>query len=213
MYEDVDSIKPGTGRIAVTSRISGITGGVWNVTATPVPRNDSDPRRRAAALSGCLPQRASVHTRFHALAQGPGVHAWSWPVLLGLGAVLAILVQALFLTRQGIDPAVPVWLTVLANAVGGVCARLWSLALNRQPLSGFFKTGACIQGFLAGALATIIVGSLVVGLPTGRILDATAVGLFFGMTLGRTGCFFSGCCYGRPTASRWGLWGTAPAFV
>jgi phosphatidylglycerol:prolipoprotein diacylglycerol transferase len=26
------------------------------------------------------------------------------------------------------------------------------------------------------------------------------------MAIGRIGCFLSGCCTGRPTASRWGLW-------
>ncbi len=34
----------------------------------------------------------------------------------------------------------------------------------------------------------------------------TAPGLMFGMAVGRYGCFFGGCCAGRPTASRWGLW-------
>ncbi|UKA68377.1 prolipoprotein diacylglyceryl transferase [Arthrobacter sp. FW306-05-C] len=97
------------------------------------------------------------------------------------------------------------WLTVLANGVGAAGARLWSLILNGQALKSYFKTGACIQGFLAAALSTIILGSLVFGLPTGRVVDATAAGLFFGMALGRAGCFFSRCCYGRPTDSRWGL--------
>ncbi|MCO4254474.1 prolipoprotein diacylglyceryl transferase [Pseudarthrobacter cellobiosi] len=205
-YEDVDSVTPGIGRIAVTSRVSGITGGAWDVKATPVARAARDAQRTAAALPGQRPERTTVHTRFDALAQGPGVHLSSWPLLVALGAVLAVVLQAMFLTAQGIDPAGPVWLTVLANAVGGVGARLWSLALNRQPLSSFLKTGACIQGFLAGALATIIIGALVFGWPVGRILDATAAGLFFGMAVGRPGCFFTGCCYGRPTASRWGLW-------
>ena len=26
------------------------------------------------------------------------------------------------------------------------------------------------------------------------------------MTIGRPGCFLGGCCAGRPTLSRWGLW-------
>jgi phosphatidylglycerol:prolipoprotein diacylglycerol transferase len=43
-------------------------------------------------------------------------------------------------------------------------------------------------------------------LPIGVILDATAPGLFFGMAVGRLGCFFTGCCAGRPTASRFGVW-------
>ena len=40
----------------------------------------------------------------------------------------------------------------------------------------------------------------------GRVLDATAPGIFFGLAVGRPGCFLSGCCAGRPTTSRWGLW-------
>lgn len=205
-YEDVDSVMPGIGRIAVTSRISGITGGLWDVTATPMRRAEGNRRRPAAVLPGQATERTTVHTRFEALIHGPGVHLLSWPLLVALGAVLAVFLEALFLAAQGIDPAGPVWLTVLASGVGGVGARLWNLVLHRQPLSNFVKTGACIQGFLAGALATIIIGSLAFGWPVGRILDATAAGLFFGLAVGRPGCFFTGCCYGRPTASRWGLW-------
>ena len=44
------------------------------------------------------------------------------------------------------------------------------------------------------------------GLPMGTFLDASTPGLFLGMAIGRPGCFFTGCCVGRPTASRWGLW-------
>jgi phosphatidylglycerol:prolipoprotein diacylglycerol transferase len=40
----------------------------------------------------------------------------------------------------------------------------------------------------------------------GPLLDASAPGLFFGLAIGRIGCFVAGCCGGRPTPSRWGLW-------
>ncbi|MCO4265211.1 prolipoprotein diacylglyceryl transferase [Pseudarthrobacter sp. MDT3-26] len=206
-YEDVDSIRLGTGRIAVTSRVTGISAGTWNLTLSPVPRAEraASPAARTA-LPGTAPASSTAQTRFAALAQGPGVNLASWPLLVGSGAILAVVLQAIFLTLQGIDPVGALWLTVLANTVGGVGARLWWLALKRQPLSNFLQAGACIQGFLAGALATVIIGSLIFGLPVGRILDATAAGLFFAMALGRPGCFFTGCCAGRPTASRWGRW-------
>jgi phosphatidylglycerol---prolipoprotein diacylglyceryl transferase len=64
----------------------------------------------------------------------------------------------------------------------------------------------CIQGFVLGAIVTMIIGAELVGLPVGRLLDVTAPGLLLGMTVGRFGCYFGGCCAGRPTASRWGLW-------
>lgn len=34
----------------------------------------------------------------------------------------------------------------------------------------------------------------------------TAPALLLVMAIGRPGCFWAGCCTGRPTASRWGLW-------
>lgn len=30
--------------------------------------------------------------------------------------------------------------------------------------------------------------------------------LMLGIAVGRTGCFWAGCCVGRPTDSRWGTW-------
>ncbi len=38
------------------------------------------------------------------------------------------------------------------------------------------------------------------------MLDATAPGLFFAVAIGRVGCFLTGCCAGRCTSSRWGVW-------
>lgn len=64
----------------------------------------------------------------------------------------------------------------------------------------------CIQGFVLAATATMAIGAWLSGVGVGLLLDLTAAGLMFGMTIGRFGCFFSGCCVGRPTASRWGVW-------
>jgi len=49
-------------------------------------------------------------------------------------------------------------------------------------------------------------GSLLLGLPPGPVLDVTAPGLLLGMMVGRFGCLLGGCCAGRPTSSRWGVW-------
>jgi phosphatidylglycerol:prolipoprotein diacylglycerol transferase len=64
----------------------------------------------------------------------------------------------------------------------------------------------CIQGFVIAALATATVGAIAEGISVSCFLDLTAPALFIGMAIGRVGCFFGGCCAGRPTASRWGLW-------
>jgi len=66
--------------------------------------------------------------------------------------------------------------------------------------------GWCIQGLLTGVVVVLVAGSLLAHLDLGTILDLTAPGLFMGMAVGRVGCFFAGCCAGRPTASWWGVW-------
>jgi len=66
--------------------------------------------------------------------------------------------------------------------------------------------GWCIQGFLVGFLAVVTAGLVIGRLPVPVVLDASTPGLFLGLAAGRVGCFFGGCCYGRPTRSRWGVW-------
>lgn len=105
----------------------------------------------------------------------------------------------------------------MASLVGLVGAKVYYLAghlLMRRflpryrddPPPSLATPGMCIQGFVAGAGGALMVGALAAGISVGRVLDVTTPGLFFGMTIGRFGCFFGGCCVGRPTVSRWGLW-------
>jgi phosphatidylglycerol---prolipoprotein diacylglyceryl transferase len=44
------------------------------------------------------------------------------------------------------------------------------------------------------------------GLPKGAFLSAATPALLIGMGIGRHACFWAGCCTGRPTASRRGIW-------
>jgi phosphatidylglycerol:prolipoprotein diacylglycerol transferase len=48
------------------------------------------------------------------------------------------------------------------------------------------------------------------GLPFLKTCDILAPGLALGESLGRIGCFFAGCCYGRPTDLPWGVTFTHP---
>ncbi len=206
--EEITGIVPDTGRIAVTTRQEVAAAGRWQVTARPVPPKKGKDSGPADTGRAKLPpaSTAVVGTKFGALAQGPGVHVFAWPALIACGALLAIMIQAILLVRAGL----PLWGAVLTDlaacAVGILGARLWFLALHLLPLRGLLKAGACIQGFLVGAFATMIIGALAQHLPPGALFDAAAPGLFLGMAVGRPGCFFTGCCYGRPTPTRWGLW-------
>jgi phosphatidylglycerol:prolipoprotein diacylglycerol transferase len=209
-FERVDGIATGCGRVAITTRISGVNQGRWRIAATPVrPGTIGCPTATRGAMVETRSRHwdLSAHTRLAALAYGPGVRVWAWPALVGLGVVMALVIQAMLLGRAHVNVAAVAAISVGASLVGFPCARLWYLVQNRKPLRDFRQpAGACIQGFLAGGLGALAIAVAVSGLPLAAILDASTPGLFLGMAVGRPGCWLTGCCAGRPTASRWGLW-------
>ncbi len=61
-------------------------------------------------------------------------------------------------------------------------------------------------GFAAGLALTAALLPGLRGEPAGAYLDAAAPGLLYGVAAGRLGCLLGGCCAGRPTGSRFGVW-------
>lgn len=206
--EHVEGITEDSGRIAVTTRVQGINAGSWRVTASPVEQGGTQTRAaRAGSKPGRLPRQVeTVRTRLAPLVQGPGVRVTAWPALVGLGAVVAIALQALLVARAGLDVGVALVISLIACVLGAVGAKVWYLVLHRMHPRHFVTAGACIQGFLVGGIGALAIGVAAFRLPVGTLLDVTAPGLFFGMAIGRPGCFLTGCCAGRPTSSRWALW-------
>ena len=204
--ETVDPVLPGSGRIAVTTRVSDVAPGDWHVTAAAV----RDPRDRAgAARRPGLPNGSSSGvTGFAPIirVRAPGARLGAWPALVSLGVVIALVTQSRLAAHAHLDGGGVLVTSLTASVVGLVTAKLYYLIEHRDTRQDALTAGMCIQGFVLGAIATLAGGGLLTDMPVGRLLDATAPGLLFGMTVGRFGCFFGGCCAGRPTASRWGLW-------
>lgn len=196
-----DGLQPGTGRVTVTARPQGVTGGEWKVLAAPV-----EDAATPDAIKKLPRLVIGTTTSYGHLSQGPGVRLSAWPVLVSLGAVVAVALQAVLAARAGIAVGAVLVLSLLACLLGFVGGKVWYLVLHRRHPREFLRAGACIQGFLLVAFGVLAGGALVSGLPVGALLDATAPGAMLGMAVGRPGCFLTGCCTGRPTASRWGLW-------
>ncbi|MFF5990682.1 prolipoprotein diacylglyceryl transferase family protein [Prauserella flavalba] len=198
--EGFDGLEPGSGRAAITTRALGINPGEWRVTAMSAERS-------AAPTSMRLPRRViSTATTFGQLAQGPAVRLAAWPTLVGMGAVVAVVFQALLAGRAGIDVAAVLVMSLIGCILGFVGGKAYYLVLHHKHPRQFLSAGACIQGFLLVALGVIAVGAAALGIPIGVLLDTTAPGVFLGMAVGRPGCWLTGCCAGRPTSSRWGMW-------
>ncbi len=221
--ETVEGILPGSGPISVTPQIREINPGEWIVRAEfsrkgqerlvrPYPRQTSPGQTRSMLWPRGLPTRPSdlpirLKTRVLGFASRPGVITGAWPALVLSGFAVTLALQAVLLGRVQIDVPSSLLVMLLASLGGLVGAKLWFVAQQPHPVQrGLPTQGLCIQGFLLGTAITAAAGLALLHLPIGKFLDATTPGVFFGMVVGRPGCFLTGCCAGRPTASRWGIW-------
>ncbi len=226
--ETVEDVIPGTGPVSVTSWVYGLRPGEWTVRgdlSRPAIRSEgssgSDRARRriseqlAPALwswrrwSVSTAPPANVKTRWARLAplaRVPGVMPGSWPALGSLAVVVALAMQAVILAHEGVSFGPSLGVSLLALVAGLIGAKVWYAVLHPGPWPQALLGGWSVDGFFLVSPVVAIVASLALGLPIGRFLDASAPGLFLGVAIGRLGCFFTGCCAGRCTSSRWGIW-------
>jgi phosphatidylglycerol:prolipoprotein diacylglycerol transferase len=215
-----EGIMPGSGPLAVTAEVRDINPGTWTVTARPVARagartvrpyapgsgEGTAGRRRAVWPRRVTPtagSRATVRTSVLPFAKVPGIIRFAYAGLVLLGVLAGLAVQALLLARARfpLTPALPFSASAVASGVAG--AKAWYIAVHRARRFD----GWCIQGFVVGAAAVVAAAPAAgLGMPAGDYYASAALGLMTGMAIGRPGCFWSGCCVGRPTAWRWGIW-------
>jgi len=206
----VEDVVPGSGRIALTTRVSKLAHGTWDVTATPVqaaPEGSAedwvpvtDPRLPSGTASGATAFELAVRVL------APGARLGAWPALVGTGTVVALVIQSLLAPRLGLPPQRLLLLSLLACVLGLFGAKGYYLVTHPREPRSLLTSGMSVQGFVLVAVATMLGGSLMLGLPPGPVLDSMAPGLLLGLMVGRLGCLLGGCCAGRPTSSRWGLW-------
>lgn len=206
----VERVLPGSGRVVLTVRVPDLPPGDWEVTSTPVkPASSRSPAQWSPLRDPPLPAAtASGTTTFTTLANqiAPGTRLGAWSILVATGAVLALVIQSLLAHRLGLPVARLLPLSILACVLGLVGAKAYYVATHRSEPAQMLRAGKSIQGFVIAAVGTLLAGALLLGLPLAAALDATTPGILVGMAVGRLGCVLAGCCVGRPTVSRWGIW-------
>jgi phosphatidylglycerol---prolipoprotein diacylglyceryl transferase len=95
---------------------------------------------------------------------------------------------------------------VAAAVIGGVIgAKLWYVALTRDPGSLFARGGfVWYGGFIGGALAVILNGWRL-RVPLRWTMQLVAPALAAAYALGRVGCFLVNDDYGRPSSVPWAM--------
>ena len=222
--ETVDPVIPGTGPVAVTATVYGLEPGDWSVEAQLLPLSranaGSAPRGNVVRPRAAPPAEWSwrrwristaptslVKTRWALtapLARRPAVMPGAYPALAFIGGLLALALQAAILGRERLAPEPSLTAAVVAVVVGLAAAKAWYALLH--PEESIIKGGWAVDGFLTVAPVAMVAALHALSQPMGVVLDATTPGVFFAVALGRIGCFVTGCCAGRSTRSRWGIW-------
>ena len=223
--ELIDRVVPGSGPVSISTWAYGLNPGDWDVDATMRGRPsadagspgrgwshfDTEPLLRASWswrrwTLGPAPS-APIRTRWALLAplaRIPGVVPGSFTTLATIALFAALFVQSTVAARMGVPTGSTILVSVVAIASGVIGSKVWSLTLN--PGEAIVGPGWAVDGFLVVAFVVALAMLLLLDLPVGAFLDATAPGLFFAVAIGRLGCFFTGCCAGRPTGNRLGIW-------
>lgn len=208
--ETVERVLPGSGRLAVTTRVIDIDPGEWTVSAAVTTARAAPLREPTPAGSPAVSASGATGFAPVVTARAPGVHLGAWPALAFVGVLVALTVQSRLAPQIHTSVGATLLVSLVAGFVGLLGARVYYVVEHRPPgpltLATIATSGLCLQGFVLAAVPTAGLGALVAGIPLGGFLDATAPAMLLGLAVGRCGCFLGGCCAGRPTASRWGMW-------
>lgn len=137
----------------------------------------------------------------------------TYGVLLALAALAAIGLGRRLAPRAGLDPERLVDLFVFSLLGAFVGAKVALIigdfrAFADHPVQFFIENLRSFGAFYGGFIAGVAVAVYYLRKHKIRFFDAadvTVVCLALGQGIGRWGCFFAGCCYGKPTSLPWGL--------
>jgi phosphatidylglycerol:prolipoprotein diacylglycerol transferase len=129
----------------------------------------------------------------------------TYGVLVAFGFLLGLGLAVRQAKKKGIpsDKIVDVGFYILLSAIIG--SRLFFIFINisyyiKNPLDIFkiWEGGLVFYGGILFAIPTVIWYAKKNGLALWSMADVFAPSIAIGHSIGRIGCFFAGCCYGKP---------------
>lgn len=141
----------------------------------------------------------------------------TYGVCIALGALLGIILITHQAKKEGYNPQQILDLAFYVLMAAIIGSRVLYVVLNlsyylRHPLETLmiWRGGLVFYGGFIFAFATCFVYLKKHRLPFLKTCDLVVPGLAIGEAIGRIGCFFAGCCYGRPTDLPWAVTFTHP---
>src|ERR671939_1420633 len=150
-----------------------------------------------------------MHPRLFEL--GP-VTVYTYGVLLAAAYLLGLKLAMVRAKHRGLDAnrVLDLGIYIIISALVG--AKLLLLVTDFRTFSSdprelltLARSGGVFYGGLILAVSVALWYIRRVGLPLWTTCDVFAPGIALGHVIGRFGCLFAGCCYGKPTKMPWGI--------
>jgi phosphatidylglycerol---prolipoprotein diacylglyceryl transferase len=150
------------------------------------------------------------------LELGP-LTVYTYGILLASAYLLGLTLAMKRASARGLDGArvMDLGIYIIISALVGAKLLLlvtdWQL-FREDPsaLLTLARSGGVFYGGLIAAVSVALWYIRRAGLPLWITCDVFAPGIALGHVVGRFGCFFAGCCFGKPTTMPWGITFTDP---
>src|SRR5215467_5704570 len=145
------------------------------------------------------------------------VTVYTYGVLLAAAYLLGLQLALTRAKARGLDSTrvMDLGIYIIISALVG--AKLLLLVTDFQTfrsnpaeLLNLVREGGVFYGGLIVAVTVALLYIKRVGLPLWTTCDVFAPGIALGHVVGRFGCFFAGCCFGKPTNVPWAITFTDP---
>ena len=141
-----------------------------------------------------------------------GFPVYTYGVLLAAAYLLGLQLALVRARARGLDPNRVMDLGIWVIVSGLIGAKLLLLVVEwdtyGRDLSELFTLVRSGGVFYGGLIAAVIVAVVYLWrhrMPIWSVTDAFAPGIALGHVVGRMGCFFAGCCFGRPADVPWAV--------
>jgi phosphatidylglycerol---prolipoprotein diacylglyceryl transferase len=141
-----------------------------------------------------------------------GFPVYTYGVLLAAGYLLGLQFALIRARSRGLDPnrVMDLGIWIIISALAG--AKLLLVVVDPKAyltsVESFLTLLRSAGVFYGGLIAAVVVALWYLRrhkMPMWTVTDVFAPGIALGHVIGRLGCLFAGCCFGKPTSVPWAI--------
>jgi phosphatidylglycerol:prolipoprotein diacylglycerol transferase len=141
-----------------------------------------------------------------------GFPVYTYGLLLAAAYLLGLQFALIRARSRGLDPnrVMDLGIWIIISALVGAKLLLLIVDRGKFPMTstGLMDLVRSAGVFYGGLIAAVVVALFYLWrhrMPVWTVTDVFAPGIALGHVIGRFGCLFAGCCFGRPTTVPWAI--------